>query len=573
MKMNELQMNEEEPKNLLSHKTNCYPDSEEISRFPRLLYRIHEKPPFYLSIMLGFQHYLTMFGSTMGMPLILAPIVCFDNEPVVIVSVMSTTFFCSGIVTLLQTSIGCRLPIVQGGTYTFVASIMAIMASKGDCPSKMNANFNMTSNMTNTDPEWKLRMREVQGAIIVASFLQIFIGLSGIIGYVLKYIGPLTIAPTICLVALPLYSTAGYYAGSQWFVAMLTMFCIILFSQVLKKYSLPLCKTRIHIFELFPVLFAMIVGWILSYILTATGLLKKDSPARTDYRSNVFAHTEWFRVPYPGQWGAPSISAAAVFGMLSGVLASMVESIGDYYACARMSDAPPPPNHAINRGLLVEGIGCVITGIWGTGNGTTSYSENIGAIGITRVASVTVIQCGAVIMILLSVIGKFGAIFASIPHPVIGGMFIIMFGMVFAFGISSLQFVDLNSMRNLCVLGCSFYFGMALPSWVKVHGHSINIGVEWLNQVIRVLLMTNMAVGGLTGFVLDNLLPGTSQERGIIKWQNNLMPDGHPVTISSIHVYDPPFLTMKFMTSKVCKYIPFLPYYGDQNLLEQDEGL
>lgn len=143
-------MNEEEPQNLLNHKTNCYPDSEEICRLPRLLYRIHEKPPFYLSIMLGFQHYLTMFGATMGMPLILAPIVCFDNEPVVIVSVMSTTFFCSGIVTLLQTSIGCRLPIVQGGTYTFVASIMAIMASKGDCPSKMNANLNMTSNMTNT---------------------------------------------------------------------------------------------------------------------------------------------------------------------------------------------------------------------------------------------------------------------------------------------------------------------------------------------------------------------------------------------------------------------------------------
>ena len=72
--------------------------------------------------------------------------------------------------------------------------------------------------------------------------------------------------------------------------------------------------------------------------------------------------------------------------MLPGVLASMIESIGDYYACARISEAPPPPNHAINRGLGIEGIGCVITGIFGTGNGTTSYSENIGAIGITRVS-------------------------------------------------------------------------------------------------------------------------------------------------------------------------------------------
>lgn len=86
-----------------------------------------------------------------------------------------------------------------------------------------------------------------------------------------------------------------------------------------------------------------------------------------------------------GQWGRPTVSAPAVIGMLAGVIASMVESIGDYYACARLAGAPPPPQHALNRGLGCEGLGCLITGLWGTGNGTTSYSENIGAIGITRV--------------------------------------------------------------------------------------------------------------------------------------------------------------------------------------------
>ena len=71
--------------------------------------------------------------------------------------------------------------------------------------------------------------------------------------------------------------------------------------------------------------------------------------------------------------------------MLPGVLAAMVESLGDYYACARLSGAPPPPIHAINRGIGMEGIGCVLAGAWGSGNGTTSYSENIGAIAITKV--------------------------------------------------------------------------------------------------------------------------------------------------------------------------------------------
>ena len=63
----------------------------------------------------------------------------------------------------------------------------------------------------------------------------------------------------------------------------------------------------------------------------------------------------------------------------------MVESVGDYYACARLSGAPPPPVHAVNRGIGIEGIGCLLAGAWGSGNGTTSYSENVGAIGITKV--------------------------------------------------------------------------------------------------------------------------------------------------------------------------------------------
>lgn len=71
--------------------------------------------------------------------------------------------------------------------------------------------------------------------------------------------------------------------------------------------------------------------------------------------------------------------------MMAGVLASTVESIGDYYACARVSGAPPPPKHAVNRGIGMEGLGCILAGFWGTGLGTTSYSQNIGVIGITKV--------------------------------------------------------------------------------------------------------------------------------------------------------------------------------------------
>lgn len=86
----------------------------------------------------------------------------------------------------------------------------------------------------------------------------------------------------------------------------------------------------------------------------------------------------------------PTASAAGVFGMLAGVLASTIESLGDYFASERLSGAPPPPKHAINRGIAVQGIGCLLAGAFGTGNGTTLYSVNIGAIAITKVNALVI---------------------------------------------------------------------------------------------------------------------------------------------------------------------------------------
>ena len=127
--------------------------------------------------------------------------------------------------------------------------------------------------------------------------------------------------------------------------------------------------------------------------------------------------------------------------MVAGVLASAIESVGDYYACARLSGAPPPPVHAINRGIGVEGLGCIIAGLWGTGNGTTSYSENIGAIGVTKVGSRRVVMWGALVMIIFGLFSKFGALFLTIPSPIVGGIFCVMFGMIAAVGLSNLQFL------------------------------------------------------------------------------------------------------------------------------------
>jgi solute carrier family 23 (nucleobase transporter), member 1 len=98
----------------------------------------------------------------------------------------------------------------------------------------------------------------------------------------------------------------------------------------------------------------------------------------------------------------------------------------------------------VNRGIGTEGLGCLIAGIWGTGNGTTSFSQNIGAIGVTKVGSRRVVQYAGVIMLVLGAFSKVGAFFVTIPSPIIGGVFCITFGMVTAVGKNFLIFIPTN---------------------------------------------------------------------------------------------------------------------------------
>jgi nucleobase transporter 1/2 len=157
-----------------------------------------------------------------------------------------------------------------------------------------------------------------------------------------------------------------------------------------------------------------------------------------------------------------------------------------------------------------------VAGIFGTGNGTTSYSENIGAIGLTRVGSRRVVQAGAVIMLVLAVFGKFGALFTTIPQPIVGGMYCAMFGMIVSVGLSNLQFVDLNSARNLFILGFSFFMGLSVPEYFDASPAAFE--PAWLADIANTLGKTGMAVGAFCAMVLDNTVPGTAEERGLTAW-------------------------------------------------------
>lgn len=535
---------------------------------PQLLYAINENPVWYLSIFLAFQHYLTMIGAIVSIPFILTPALCMSDEDPNRGIIISTMIFITGIVTYFQATWGVRLPIVQGGTISFLVPTLAILAlPQWKCPAQADLD---AMNEADREELWQIRMRELSGAIAVSAMVQVVLGYTGLVGKILKYVTPLTIVPTVSLVGLTLFEHAADTASKHWGIAVGTTGMLTLFSQIMCDVTIPVVAyrkghglevRRFQLFRLFPVLLTIIIMWGLCGILTATDVFPPSHPSRTDVRLNVLTSAKWFYVPYPFQFGWPSVTLSGVLGMLAGVLACTVESLSYYPTVSQMSGAQAPPLHAINRGIGTEGLGTVLAGLWGAGNGTNTFGENVGAIGVTKIGSRRVIQWAAVIMVLQGVIGKFGAIFILIPDSVVGGIFCVMFGMIIAFGLSTLQYVDLRSARNLYILGLSIFFPMVLCPWMQQHPGAINTGNETVDSTLTVLLGTTILVGGFLGCFLDNIIPGTPAERGLIEWANEMPLGDDNVNDGTATDFDFPYGMNAIRSWKWTYYVPFMPTY------------
>jgi xanthine/uracil permease len=491
-------------------------------------YGIEDRPPLLESIFLGFQHYLTMIGATVAIPLALIGVMTgFESvsmPPEAQAQLIGTFFVVSGVATLAQTTIGNRYPLVQGGTFSMLAPAIAIILALG----AQGAGY-------------ELMLRELQGAVIAAALIEVVIGYAGIMGALKRYLSPVVIAPVIALIGLALFSTpqiidptfaasAGGTSQQNWWLLGLTLLLIVAFSQYLDKYS--------RYARLFPVLLAVVVAWAVAAVLSATGMYSEGAVGYVDFAAVTSASL--IQPVAPLQWGMPEFTAAFAIGMFAGVVASMIESFGDYHAVARLSGVSAPSKKRINHGIGMEGLGNVFAGIMGTGNGSTSYSENIGAIGITGVASRYVVQIGAVVMIIVGYVGYFGQLVATLPAPIVGGLFVAMFGQIAAVGLANLKYVDLDSSRNVFIIGLALFAGLAIPSYMGTFAGPGQfqtgmenaavigpiLGEKVVSDTIFVVGSTGMAVGGLIAFLLDNTIDGTREERGLVEWENIAEDEG-----------------------------------------------
>ncbi|WP_435318195.1 uracil-xanthine permease family protein [Haloarchaeobius sp. TZWSO28] len=470
-------------------------------------YGIEDEPPLSTSVLLGVQHYLTMVGANIAVPLILAGAMGMPAD--VTAKFVGTFFVVSGIATLAQTTFGNRYPIVQGAPFSMLAPALAIVATAPALPGSA---------------PWESKLLFLQGAIIAAAVTEVFIGYLGIVGRLRRLLSPVVVAPTIALIGLSLFSVPQITSATQnWWLLGLTVGLVVLFSQYLGDGH--------RVFQLFPVLLAIVIAWVVAAALSVAGVYTSGTPGYVDLAavtdvSLVFAI-------YPLQWGMPQFEAAFAIGMFAGVLASIIESFGDYHAVARLTGTGAPSESRINHGIGMEGLMNVFAGIMGAG-GSTSYSENIGAIGLTGVASRRVVQVGAAVMLVVGFFGPFGQLVATIPNPIVGGLFLAMFGQIVAVGISNLKYVDLDSSRNVFVIGIALFTGLSIPRYMTnvggveafkegLAGIAVvgpYLGTEPVANTLFVIGGTGMAVGGLIALVLDNTIPGTAEERGVEAWED-----------------------------------------------------
>ncbi len=154
----------------------------------------------------------------------------------------------------------------------------------------------------------------------------------------------------------------------------------------------------------------------------------------------------------------------------------------------------------------MEGLGVGIAGIFG-GAASTSYTDNIGIIGLTGVASRRVVWVAGIIMVVVGCIGKFGALWATIPQAVLGGSWIVVWGFVIGYGVQWIAKADLTNVRNIAIIGISLILGMGLPGAIGADP----MVIAWspgLAGILNSILSVPMAVGGIAAIVLEHILPG-----------------------------------------------------------------
>ncbi|HHG8016931.1 TPA: uracil-xanthine permease family protein [Streptococcus pneumoniae] len=414
-----------------------------------LLLDVDQRPSAGKGILLSFQHVFAMFGATILVPLIL-------GMPV------SVALFASGVGTLIyMISTGFKVPVYLGSSFAFITAMSLAMKEMGGDVSAAQTGVILTGLVY----------------VLVATSIR-FVGTK----WIDKLLPPIIIGPMIIVIGLGLagsaVTNAGLVADGNWKNALVAVVTFLIAAFINTKGK--------GFLRIIPFLFAIIGGYLFALTL---GLV--------DFTPVLKAN--WFEIPgfyLPFNTGGAFKEYNLYFGpetiaILPIAIVTISEHIGDHTVLGQICGRQFLKEPGLHRTLIGDGIATSVSAFLG-GPANTTYGENTGVIGMTRIASVSVIRNAAFIAIALSFLGKFTALISTIPNAVLGGMSILLYGVIASNGLKVLikERVDFAQMRNLIIASAMLVLGLG--------GAILKLGP---------VTLSGTALSAMTGIILNLILP------------------------------------------------------------------
>jgi len=481
---------------------------------PAAVHPVDERLPAGRLTALGLQHVLVMYAGAVAVPLIVGRALKLSPEQVAML--ISADLFACGIVTLIQSIgmtqwFGIKLPVMMGVTFAAVGPMVGIAnAVPGEAGARALFGAIIGAGIVSIviAPAVSRMLRffppVVTGtiiAIIGVSLMRVGVGwamggpanlaqmvdVPSLVQMVdqaraahaeaaIKAVAAGASAPAMKLGPIPMLNNAGYAALDNMAIAGLVLVFILLLVKFGRGFVANIS-----------VLLGIVFGCV---VAVALGKMNFDKVGKA----------AWVDIITPFSFGMPTFDPMMIATMVIVMIVVMIESTGMFLALSDMTGKPIGQKE-LAAGLRTDGLGTLIGGIFNTFP-YTSFSQNVGLVGVTGVRSRWVTVAGGAIMIVLGLLPKMGALVESIPQFVLGGAGLVMFGMVAATGIRILSTVDYRSNRNnLYIVALSIGFGMiplVAPRWSEHMWHELHP-----------LLESGILLTAISAFALNLYFNGT----------------------------------------------------------------
>jgi len=428
---------------------------------------------------LGLQHVLVMYAGAVAVPLILGRALKLSPEDVAFL--ISADLFACGLATLVQSvgfpGVGIRLPVMMGVTFASVGPMLSMAAA----------------------PD--VGLLGIYGSVIAAGVFAVIV--APFMGRLLPLFPPVVTGTIILVIGISLMRVGINWAGGGLPTLTKTVdgvtgaFPNPNYGQLeglgIALFVLLVILGLLRFFKGFIANVAVLLGIIAGAILAALlGVMHFER----------VVSASWVDIVTPFRFGLPTFQLVPIITMCVVMVVVMIESIGMFLALGEMT-GPRIDQAAIARGLRADGVGTILGGIFNTFP-YTSFSQNVGLVGVTGARSRWVTATGGVIMLALGLLPKMSALVEAVPVVVLGGAGIVMFGMVAATGARILTGVDFKTNRfNLFVVAISVGFGMiplVAPNFFR-----------YTPDVLHPLLESGILLAAIVSVALNLLFNGVAK--------------------------------------------------------------